>query len=225
MDTGPDHRRQPIGILLVDGDGATRGELRAALSNRNDIRVAGEAGNGREALDVLDTTHIDVALIGLTPPRRDALETCRRITAHESGTRTIMMAAAGTPALVVRAFGAGCHGFCGYRVGTDALGIAIHAAERGEHFLCPGSTQPIIDRYLERMSEDAARRISLTRRQREVLRMVAHGWRTKEIARALDLSTKTVESHRAAIMRRLGVSRVVELVHEAARLGLAPPTD
>ena len=225
MDTRLRRRRQPVGILIVDDDVAARQQVRAALHECNDIQVAAEAGNGDEALEVLETVAVDVAIIGFMSPGRDGLETCRRITAHESRPRAIMMATRSTPAAAIRGFEIGCHGLCRYGAGADALRIAIHAANRGHGFLCPDLGRPIIDRYLQRVSEGGAQRGSLTRRQREVLRMVARGWRTKEIANALGLSTKTVESHRAAIMRRLGVSRVVELVHEATRLGLAPPTD
>lgn len=209
-------------VLIVNDDRAARQQVRTTLHDCTDIQVAAEAGNGAEALDILETVAVDVALIGLTGPRRDLLETCRRITAH--GSRAIMMATRTTPAAAVRAFDMGCHGFCRYGAGADALRIAIHSANRGHGFLCPDVGRPIIDRYLKRISEGARQRGSLTRRQREVLRMVAHGWRTKEIANALGLSIKTVESHRAAVMRRLGVSRVVELVHEAGRLGLGPPS-
>lgn len=207
----------------MDSDRTARQGVRTTLQHCDDIQVAGEAATGHEALGVIETIAVDVALIGLTTPTRDALGTCRRITAHESGTRTIMMATASTPAAALRAFDSGSSGFCQYEAESDQLGIAIRTADRGGGFLCPSVARPIIDRYLKRISGGSGRRASLTRRQREVLRFVAHGWRTKEIARALDLSTKTVESHRAALMRRLGVSRVAELVHAAARLGLAPP--
>ncbi|WP_070987262.1 response regulator transcription factor [Halofilum ochraceum] len=224
MDTKVRRGRQPVDVLIVDDDGAARQQVRTTLHDCTDIQVAAETANAAEALEVLETVAADVALIGLTGTRRDVLETCRRITAHGSRPRAIMMATRTTPAAAVRAFDMGCHGFCRYGAGADALRIAIHSAHRGDGFLCPDVGRPIIDRYLKRISEGAQQRGSLTRRQREVLRMVAHGWRTKEIANALGLSIKTVESHRAAIMRRLGVSRVVELVHEAGRLGLGPPS-
>lgn len=225
MDTGQRRSHQPIQVLIVDSDAATRQQVRATLRYRDEILIAGEAGNGHEALEALETVAVDVALIGPAFSAPEALATCRRVTAHESGTRAVMMTPAPTPGTVIRAFGTGCHGVCDPDADTDALAIAIRAAKHGHGFICPGAARAIIDRYLRRSVEDTGHHGSLTRRQREVLRMVAQGLRTKEIATTLCLSTKTVESHRAAIMRRLGVSRVVELVHEASRLGLVPPPE
>ncbi len=225
METGQQRRRQPIEVLIVTTDRAVRQQIRATLRHHDDIKVAGEAGNGDEALEVLQATAIDVALLGPSYPGRNAFDACRLIAAHESGARTIVMAVTSPPEAVVRAFHAGCDGYCRYDVGAEILGLAIRTANRGDSFLCPAVARPVIDRCLSRVGASAAEHHPLTARQREVLHMVAQGWRTKEIARALDLSTKTVESHRAAIMRRLGVSRVVELVHEAARLGLVPPRE
>lgn len=225
MNTGRLHGWQPIRILIVDSDGDVRRQVRGTLQHHDDIEVAGEAADGDEALGMLERIGVDVALVGLAHPGGDALDTCRRITAHASGARTVMMAGTSCPDAVVHAFDAGCFGFCKYRAGAEILGIAIRAANHGGSFLCPTVARPVIDRYLRRVAGPAGTHESLTVRQREVLRMVAYGWRTKEIARALNLSTKTVESHRAAIMRRLGVSRVVEMVHEATRLGLAPAHD
>lgn len=209
----------------MDGDRAVRRQVRATLLRHDDIEVAGEAGNGDEALEALEIIAVDVALVGPAHPGRDALDACRRIAAHESGVRTIMMAGANPPEAVARAFDAGCDGYCQYNAGAEVLGLAIRAANRGESFLCPAVARPVIDQYLRQLTNSAEKPQPLTVRQREVLRMVAQGWRTKEIAHALNLSTKTVESHRAAIMRRLGVTRVVEMVHEATRLGLVPAHD
>lgn len=225
METGQHRGRLPIEILIVDSDRAVRQQLRAALRHQDDIRIAGEADDGDEALETLENIAVDVALVGAAHPGRNALDTCRRIAAHESGVRTIMMAGASSPDTVLRAFDSGCDGYCRYEAGAEFLGMAIRAASRGHSFLCPGVARPVIERYLRRSDDSADTGPALTVRQREVLRMVAYGWRTKEIARALGLSIKTVESHRAALMRRLGVSRVVELVHEAARLGLVPPRE
>lgn len=209
----------------MESDRTIRDRIRATLQYQDDIEIAGVAGDGDEALAVLETFAVDVALLGPAHSGHDALDTCRRITAHESGVRTIMMAGESPPDAIVRAFDAGCDGYCQDDAGAEVLGFAIRAANRGDVFLCPAVARPVIDRYLRRIESSPGNHPPLTVRQREVLRMVAQGWRTKEIARALDLSIKTVESHRAAIMRRLGVSRVVEMVHEAARLGLGPAHD
>lgn len=220
MDTRQSRRRQPIEVLIVESDRGVRQQIRATLRDHDDIEVAGEADNGDEALEALETLAIHVALVGPAHPGRDALDACRRIAAQESGVRTIMMAGASPPHAVARAFSAGCDGYCQYNAGAEVLGLAIRAANRGDGFLCPAVARPVIDRYLRRIGGPDEKHQPLTARQREVLRMVAQGLRTKEIASALDLSIKTVESHRAAIMRRLGVTRVVEMVQEAARMGL-----
>lgn len=209
----------------MESDRTVRHQVRAILQDHDDIEVAGEAGNGDDAVETMENIVVDVALIGSAHPERNGLDTCRRIAGHGSGVRTIIMADTSPPDAVVRAFDAGCDGYCKYDASPEILGIAIRATHRGDSFLCPAVARPVIDRYLRRIGGSTEKHQPLTVRQREVLRMVAQGWRTKEIARALDLSTKTVESHRAAIMRRLGVSRVVEMVHEAVRLGLIPSSE
>lgn len=194
------------------------------LGHRDEILIEGEAATAREALEVLAAVAVDVALIGPTLPRHEALETSRRITAHEGRVRTIMLANTGSPSTVLAAVRHGCHGFCRYDTAAEVLAIAVRAASRGHAFLYPRITRSIINHSPKPTSEGGEQYWLLTPRQRVVLQMVVDGSRTREIAHALGVTTKTIESHRDAIMRRLGVSRVVELVHEAVRLGLTPRT-
>lgn len=197
--------------------------IRAVLERCPDIEVVAETCDGCETLEVLETVAVDVALIDLEMPGLDGLETVRRLCGRDPGVHTIVTSATADVESVVRILEYGGRGFVRKGAGPEELELALRAVAGGEGYLCPSVSRAIIDTYLERTARGGARGGHLTPRQREVLELVARGWRTKEIAAALGLSVKTVESHRAAIMRRLGVHRMAGLVQEASRMGLLVP--
>lgn len=197
--------------------------IRAVLERRSDIEVVAETRDGCETLERLERVAVDVTLIDLEMPKLDGLETVRRLCGRDPRVRALVTSASADAETVVRIVEYGGRGFIRKGAGPEELELALRAVAGGEGYLCPSVSRAIIDTYLARTASGEARSGHLTPRQREVLGLVARGWRTKEIAAALGLSVKTVESHRAAIMRRLGVHRMAGLVQEASRMGLLVP--
>lgn len=212
-----------IRVLLADDHHLVRAGVRSLLEVRTDMEVVAEASDGHEALERARVARPDVALIDIKMPGMDGLDVTRRLTGPGYGVRVVILSMYGHDAYILGALQNGASGFVLKDAGPAELELAVRAAARGESFLCPSVSRQVIGAYLERREPDGRRGQPLTRRQREVLELVAEGRTTKEIARGLDLSIKTVEAHRAEIMRRLGVQNVAALVQEAVRAGLLAP--
>jgi len=207
-----------IRILIADASERVRTNIQRIVEQFDDVAWVRQARDCDEVLDIVQRDGVEVALVDLALPGLDDGIPIRRIT---DSVRTIALSREGEERDILHAFHGGACGFLRKDVGADVLAIAIRAAVRGESFLCPSVSRRVIDAYVQRVEESAQGPSDrLTARQREVLRLVAEGRTTKEIARGLGLSVKTVESHRAEIMRRLGVHHVAGLVHEAVRMGL-----
>lgn len=216
----------PIRLLVAAGQAPVRAGIRRRLDAIAGIEVVAEAHDGEETLGLLSGIPADVALIDLTLSQPDGRDTIRYVAEHAPSVGTVAFSLE-RPAreYILRALQSGACGFLLRDAGPGELSVAIRAAVRGECFLCPSIAREIINVYVHHQEANPESGHRLTPRQREVLAFVAAGYTTKEIAQALDLTVKTIESHRAAIMRRLDVRRLADLVREAAQLGLLPGND
>jgi len=209
-------------VLLADDHALVRAGIRALLVGLPDVESVVEAGDGQEALAVLRETKPDLALIDIAMPGLNGLELAARVAREAPGTRLVILSMHGTPAHVAQALRAGVSGYLLKDAATGELELALRSVMRGESWLSPAVSRQVVEGYVQRTGGDATPEV-LTARQREVLRMVAGGKSTKEIAFLLNLSVKTVETHRAQIMDRLGIRDVAGLVRYALRTGLVPP--
>lgn len=212
----------PIKVLIADDQDPVRSDLRRTLETLDGVEVVAEARDSHQALERLATTGARVALVDVAMPRLHGVDTIRHITQRHCGVRTIALSMSADEEHVLRALQNGACGFLLEDAGRDELEVAVRAAARGESFLCPSIARQVIETYVQRLESSRAPTDRITARQREVLQLVVEGRTTKEIARGLGLSVKTIESHRAEIMRRLGVHHMAGLVREAARMGLLP---
>jgi DNA-binding NarL/FixJ family response regulator len=222
----------PIRVLLADDHDILRDGLRALLEMAGDIRVAGEARTGREAMDEAERLEPDVVLMDISMPELDGVEACRRIRAQAPHTRVLFLTMHESEEYFFRALRAGAAGYVIKRTAAPDLLAAVRAVARGESFLSPSVAQALVTEYAGRggrtghevapsSTEDAY--LSLTNREREVLQFVGEGHSNQEIADNLGLSIKTVQSHRAAVMQKLGLRDVTHLVRYAVRRGLVDP--
>ena len=209
-------------VLLADDHVLVRAGIRALLAEMPGVEVVGEAGDGREALALTRSLQPDVLLMDIGMTGMTGLEAAARVKTDHPTVKVIILSMHANEEYVIQALRAGAAGYLLKDAATEQLDIALKAAVRGETYLSPAISRQIIDEYLSRVGSDAAPH-PLTPRQQEILRLVAEGQSTKEIAFALAISVKTVETHRAQIMERLGIHDIPGLVRYAMRSGLIAP--
>jgi len=209
-----------IRLLLADDHTLVRGGIRALLEAAGGIEVVAETGDGREALELLIQFRPNVALLDIGMPGLNGLEVARRAAEQSPRTRVIVLSMHADATHVRQALKAGVAGYLLKGAAVAELPLAIAAVMRGETYLTPRISREVVEGYLREGSSEAEPLEALTDRQREILQLIAEGKSTKEIAQALDLSVKTVETHRMRIMERLGIRDVAGLVRFAIRAGL-----
>lgn len=211
----------PIRVALADDHTLVRAGIRSLLEGIAGVQVVGEASTGEEALE-LAAGNPDVLLLDITMKDMSGLEVAERVRVRQPAVKVLILSMHSSEEYVLQALRAGAAGYLLKDAATAELELALHAVLRGETWLSPAVSRQVVDGYLQRVGGQPAAE-PLTPRQREVLRMIARGRTTKEIAFELNLSVKTVETHRAQIMERLAIRDVAGLVRYAMRTGLIAP--
>ena len=211
-----------IRVLLVDDHALMRAGLRALVSETADVEVVGEAEDGAEALRLMEELRPDVALVDISMPRLNGFEVVARASRDHPRVRIIILSMHAFEEYVHRALMAGAAGYLLKNAEKAELEQAIRAVRRGQTWLSPAISKTVVS-ALARGEKPHGPFEILSARQREVLQLIAEGHSTKEIAGRLDLSVKTVETHRAELMERLGIHGVAGLVRYAIRVGLVHP--
>ncbi len=214
-----------VRVLLADDHTLVRAGIRSLLEAAGGIEVVAEAGDGREALGLIAKHRPDVALLDIGMPGLSGLEVARRSAQESPRTRVIILSMHADATYVRQAMRAGAAGYLLKGAAVVELPLAVRSVMRGEKYLTPRISQTIVDGFLREGQDEAGPLEGLTGRQREILQLIAEGKSTKEIALVLDLSVKTVETHRGRIMERLGIRDVPGLVRFAIRSGLVSPNE
>jgi DNA-binding NarL/FixJ family response regulator len=207
-------------ILLADDHALIRAGIRSLLHESDDLRVVAEACDGRQAIALVKKHMPDVAILDVTMPELNGLEAAAQIKQEFPKVWVLMLSGYDELDFVVHALKAGASGYLLKDAASEELALAIKVAKRGQIYLTPAISKPIIDRYVQSSRPQPGPISSLTPRLREILKHIAEGKRTKEIAFELGVSIKTVEAHRAILMDRLGIHDVAGLVRYALRVGL-----
>lgn len=208
-----------VRILLVDDHDVVRRGLREQLSQQKGWEICGEASNGREAVKLALALAPDVAIIDLSMPDLNGLEATRQIRRELPRTEILIFTMHETEHLIREVLSAGARG---YVLKSDAGRHLISAVEALSHrkpFFTAKVSEALLDAYLKSGAkpDEASVFRTLTDREREIVQMLAEGKSNKEIANRLSISVKTVETHRATVMRKLNINSIVELVHYAIR--------
>ena len=206
-----------IRILVADDHAVVRQGLRTLLELQEDMAVVAEAADGEEAVGLAAELRPDVALVDLVMPRRDGVETIRRLAEVSPGTRAIVLTSFLDEDSLLPAIRAGAAGYLLKDVEPAELVRAIRAAHAGEALLSPAVTA----RLLERVARAEPEPLPLTGREQEVLALVARGLSNKAIARELGLAEKTAKNHVSNILAKLGVDDRTQAALYAVRAGLA----
>ena len=206
-----------IRILLADDHALVRQGFRMILSAQQDMEIIGEAGNGREAVELADKLHPDVVVMDVTMPELNGIEATRRLVSSSPHTRVLALSMHKDSVYVREILRAGARGYL-LKDSVDAdLLAAVRAVAKGEGYLSPGVSDAVLTDYRRHVTDPLD---LLTSREREVLQMIAEGKTNKEIATSLNLSVYTIEAHRGRIMEKLNLHSTSELVRFALRSGL-----
>jgi len=208
-----------IKVLLVDDHAIMRDGIRAILSLHDDIDIVGEASEGQEAIEKTRELSPDVVIMDVAMPDMDGIEATRRIRKESPNVKVIMLTQYDNKEYVLSAIKAGAAGYVPKRALGSELVSAVRAVNRGESFLYPSAAAALIDDY-RRQASTADPYEQLTPREREILKLIAEGHTSREIAENLFISLKTVTGHRAKIMEKLGLRNRTELFKFAVRKGL-----
>jgi DNA-binding NarL/FixJ family response regulator len=191
--------------------------FRLILEAQPDMEIAGEAGNGREAVELAEKLHPDVVVMDVAMPELNGIEATRRLAASSPHTRVLALSMHKDSVYVREILRAGARGYLlKDSIDTDLIG-AVRAVAKGDGYISPGVSDAVLSDYRRHVTDPLD---LLTSREREVLQMIAESKTNKEIAVALNLSVYTVEAHRGKIMEKLNLHSTGELVRFAVRHGL-----
>jgi DNA-binding NarL/FixJ family response regulator len=214
-----------ISLLLVDDHAVIREGLRAVLEAGGEMKVVGEADTGLGAIDSFRHLRPDVALLDISMPDMDGLAACQRIRAEHHDAQILILTVHAEEQFFFEALRAGAHGYVLKRSPAADLRRAIRTVAEGGTWLSPELAGTLVEDFVQRArSGDASSALEvLSTREREVLKLVAEGHSNDEIAKLLLLSAKTVQTHRAHAMEKLGLHERTALVRYAIRTGLIEP--
>jgi DNA-binding NarL/FixJ family response regulator len=205
-------------ILLVDDHDAVRKGVRAMLESRPEWKVCGEAADGRAAVRLALELKPDIAVIDLELPVLNGLEATRQIKRELPEVEVLIYTMYETEELIRKVLAAGARGYVLKSDSGQSLIEAVEALSNHKPFLTLVASETVLEGFLESSRRDD--HSVLTNREREIVQLLAEAKGNKEIASVLCISVKTVETHRATIMRKLGINSIVELVHYAIRNNL-----
>jgi two-component system, NarL family, response regulator NreC len=211
-----------IRVLLADDHKLMRGGLRLVVDQEADLKVVGEADDGRQALELSKSLKPDVVVMDIGMPNLNGIEAARHITGGLPQTAVVMLSMHSDEGYVLRALRAGARAYLLKDSATADLVQAIRAVVDGKSFFSPAVSKVLLQDYMRKLRRTGAEDSYdlLSPREREVLQLVAEGKSSKEIANSLSLSPYTVETHRAKIMQKLNLKGVPELILYAVRKGI-----
>ena len=209
-----------IRVLLADDHALVRAGFRALLHSLGDVEIVAEAGDGDDALRLIEAHQPDVVLLDIAMPGLNGLEVAARVAQRFPNVRVMMLSMYANEEYVLQALRAGAAGYLLKDADSSELELAVRAVARGDTYLSPPVSKSVIEDYVRRVSSQPGSFDRLTPRQREVLQLIAKGHSTKEIAQMLNISVKTAETHRAQLMQQLDIHDIAGLVRYAIRVGL-----
>lgn len=205
-------------MVIADDHRIVREGLAFMLSDADDVEIVGEASNGAELLELLETTPVDVVLLDVRMPGMSGLEALERIAEKASGVKVVVLSMHDEPAYVARAVELGASGYLLKNTGREELLRALRLIAEGKAYIQGELAGTLVDRAAGRC--EGVEPVGLSRRETEVLRLIALGYENKQVATELGISEATVKTHLRSIFTTLGVRSRAEAVAVALRMGL-----
>ncbi|MEO7598372.1 MAG: response regulator transcription factor [Opitutus sp.] len=211
----------PLTLILADDHALVRAGIRTLLEKLEGIKILGEAGDGRATLALVEQHQPNVVIMDISMPGLNGLDTTARIVREKPKTKVLILSMHTGEDYVLQALRAGATGYLLKDAATVELGVALAAVRRGETYLSPTISKEVLARHRQQSMDPKADSVKvLTPRMREIVQLIAEGRSTKEIAFLLNLSVKTIETHRMHLMARLDLHDVAGVVRYALRTGL-----
>jgi DNA-binding NarL/FixJ family response regulator len=214
----------PLRIVVVDDHAVVRRGVRALLESRADWKVVAEATTGREALDAVKRHRPEIVVMDISLPELNGLDATRQIVQESPQTEVLVLTMHHSEELAREVLKAGARGYVLKSDADESLIAAVDALRQHKPFLTSGVTEFMLDGFLRDMTvPDLSTRDPVTPREREIIQLLTEGLSNKEAAARLGISVKTIEAHRANIMRKLRLRSVADLVRYAIRNKIAQP--
>ena len=212
-----------IRLLLVDDHRMLREGLRSVFSTAADIEVVGEAEDGRTAVEMVRELAPDVVVMDIGMRELNGIGATRQIRDENPAVKVVVLSTHSDQRYVLRALEAGASGYVLKVSAFDELLNAVRVVSAGKSFLSPDVTDVVVDQWRRSSAPRPSPDVLLGSREREVLQLLAEGLTSLQIGRRLHLSSRTVETHRRNLMRKLGLHNVAELTKYAVREGITTP--
>lgn len=211
-----------IRVLLADDHAIVREGVKMILAKESDFEVVGEADDGRQALQLVERLKPHVVVMDISMPGMSGIEATQQVKEAHPNVNVLALTMHEDESYVFKLLRSGASGYVLKRAAAQDLVQAVRAAAKGEAFLYPSVARKVVEDYLKRVEagENRDRYDGLTDREKEILTLIAQGQSNQEIARKLYISIKTVQTHRAHILEKLGLHDRTELVRYAIRKGL-----
>lgn len=209
-----------VRIVLADDHALVRAGLRKLLESMPDIEVVGEADDGQAVLRLVEQLHPNLVLMDVSMPGLNGLDTALRLSQTHPQTRVLILSMHQSEDYVRQALRNGAAGYILKDAAPVELDLALKAILRGETYLSPAVSRGVVSDYVQRLRTEETPGAVLTPRQREILQLIGEGSTTKDVARRLNISVKTVETHRTQLMKQLDLHDLAGLVRYAIRVGL-----
>lgn len=213
--------KSKIAIVIADDHRVVRHGLRLLLEAEPDFRVAGEANDGQEAVDLVEQLQPDILVLDIVMPGLNGLEAIRRTVRSSERTRVVILSMHDTEEYVLEALRAGARAYVLKRSAPEELVFAVRQAAAGYYYLTPVVAGTAIKSYVQQSERGLADAYEiLSGREREILQLTGEGYTCAEIAARLCISSRTAEAHRASIMRKLGLRNHSDVIRYAIRRGI-----
>ncbi len=213
-----------ITIVLADDHHVVRQGLRSLLETEPDLQVVGEASDGLEAIQLVESVHPDILVLDLMMRGMNGLEVAREVSKRSTGTRIVILSMYDNEAYVLGALRAGAKAYVLKESSSAELVQAIREAVIGHRYLSSSLSERAIDAYMQKVEDTTLDPYdTLTSREREVLHLAAQGCTNADMAARLFISRRTVEAHRANMMQKLGLHTQTDLIRYALQRGILPP--
>ena len=214
--------KKPYRVVIAEDYTILREGLKALLSSQREFRVVAEAQDGRDAIRCVQEHRPDIVLMDLSMPRMNGLEAIKEVKRSNPETRIMALTVHKTEEYVLATLEAGADGYVLKDATHSELVMAMMSVLEGKRYLSPGISEQVIEGYLEgrKTLKGQTTWDSLTKREREILKLIAEGYKNKEVADFLCISPKTVEKHRTNLMQKLDLHNIASLTALAIEKGL-----
>jgi DNA-binding NarL/FixJ family response regulator len=209
-------------MIIVEDHQLLREGLKTMISAFENIEIVGEADDGLEAIRKVRRIQPDIILLDLSMPKMDGISIMKEVKSQFPDIKILVLTIHEVDHYVLEAFNAGADGYCIKNASRLELEVAINSVIDGKMYVSPGITSKVLEGYMEgqKKLKEKSTWDSVTNREREILKLIAEGYPNKEIAEFLHISVKTVEKHRANIMKKLDIHNVASLTAYAIERGL-----